>query len=139
MEFKCVGTGEKSWSPTEEQLSAWKKAYPGVTLDVELFKMAAWLDANPARRKTAKGMARFVVNWLNSSQNRSANGGRRHYDSPPDYSDALPRSTVATNTAELRLAIERAVRAEHPDWNWSQVRIECAKRFNEKMAGITPA
>ncbi len=30
--------------------------------------MRAWLDSNPTRRKTRRGIERFINNWLSRSQ-----------------------------------------------------------------------
>ena len=32
--------------------------------------MESWLDANPTKRKTARGIKSFVVRWLSKSQDR---------------------------------------------------------------------
>ena len=32
--------------------------------------MAAWAEANPTRRKTDKGVRRFVVGWLSKEQDK---------------------------------------------------------------------
>lgn len=71
MTFPCVGTGEKTWTPTQEDLDRWTEAYPALNIATELRQMEAWIQANPQRRKTVSGMPRFVVNWLNRSQNRA--------------------------------------------------------------------
>ena len=42
-----------------------KECYPLVDLNEELLKMRVWLLANPSKRKTNKGMPRFVNSWLN--------------------------------------------------------------------------
>ncbi len=56
---------------TEEQMTAWKEACPGVDVDTELKKMAAWIVSNPmAAPKTQIG--RFVNSWLAREQNKLA-------------------------------------------------------------------
>jgi hypothetical protein len=49
----------------DTDLTNWKAGYPGLAVEAELGKMRAWLDANPAKRKTRTGMRRFIVSWLN--------------------------------------------------------------------------
>ena len=44
------------------------KTYRNLNLDKELAKMALWLQANPRKRKSARGILRFLVNWLNKAQ-----------------------------------------------------------------------
>lgn len=56
-----------------EKIALWKETYPAVDIEQELRKMAAWSDANPARRKTKRGIGRFINSWLSREQDR---GGR---------------------------------------------------------------
>lgn len=51
-----------------DKLTLWREAYPAVDIEQELQKMRAWLDSNPTRRKTRKGIERFINNWLAKSQ-----------------------------------------------------------------------
>lgn len=60
---------------TAHQLAEWSKDFPGVSVLVELGKMRAWLSSNPTRRKTARGIPRFAVNWLSREQDRSRGVG----------------------------------------------------------------
>lgn len=55
------------------KIEQWKQAYPAVNVEQELQKMIAWLNANPARKRTRRGIERFVVSWLNRAQD---SGGR---------------------------------------------------------------
>ncbi len=50
--------------------------YPNILVGDELRKALAWLQANPTRRKTDRGMARFLVGWLNKSS------GQQHQVKP---------------------------------------------------------
>lgn len=65
---------EKSWALTQAQVDAWRDLYPGLEVIVACRKALAWTEANPAKRKTAKGMPAFLVNWLNREAN--SGGGR---------------------------------------------------------------
>jgi hypothetical protein len=53
------------WALPAKQLAAWVELYPALDVQLELNKAWAWVDANPSRRKTARGMPRFLVSWLN--------------------------------------------------------------------------
>lgn len=53
-----------SWELPLKKLNLWKRTYPAVGIESELAKAAAWLDANPTRRKTARGMPAYLVGWL---------------------------------------------------------------------------
>lgn len=81
---------------TESKASTWQELFPAVDVRQELNKMRAWSDANPSKRKTKRGVERFIVNWLSREQDRggskSASSGRQ-----------------ITNTFQ-------GLRAELPDW-----------------------
>ena len=49
---------------TRQQADGWREAFPAVDVDGCLRAQRAWLDANPDRRKTVRGMPRFIVSWL---------------------------------------------------------------------------
>lgn len=79
------------------KIADWEAAYPAVDVRQELLKMIAWLNSNPQRRKTKRGIASFVNNWLSKEQDR---GGRyrigtqateiQQTEPPrPDYLDIL--------------------------------------------------
>ena len=64
----------KSYSVSKEQVSEWSKAFPGVLVKTELRKFKVWLDANPTRKKTERGIRRAIVGWLERAQNSSRGG-----------------------------------------------------------------
>lgn len=56
-----------------EQLHEWKSLYPAVDVMQQLRSMRGWLDANPTRRKTIRGIKAFVVRWLSKEQDQGGN------------------------------------------------------------------
>lgn len=56
----------------EHQAWMWKELFPDVNVEIELKKMQAWSDANPGKRKTARGVKAFIVNWLSREQKGAA-------------------------------------------------------------------
>lgn len=67
----------------------WKKLYPSVDILKELRKMLGWLEANPTRQKTAKGIKRFVAAWLAKEQDKAPPKKNSSYDI--DELEALSR------------------------------------------------
>jgi hypothetical protein len=58
---------KKAWiGIADEDIKFFKDTYPAVNIETELKKMAAWLLANPEKRK--KNYRRFITNWLNRTQ-----------------------------------------------------------------------
>jgi uncharacterized protein YdaU (DUF1376 family) len=65
----------------DDQMSMWSTAYPNTNVEGELAKMSTWLDANPSKRK--KQYKRFINAWLNRSNEKGTNDGKRtEYDEP---------------------------------------------------------
>lgn len=62
-----------SYDVPQSKIEKWSVAYPGVDVQQELRKMGAWLDSNPTRGKTRRGIDRFINNWLSKEQDK---GGR---------------------------------------------------------------
>lgn len=64
---------------SEDDIEDWKELYPAVDVMQELRKMKGWLDSNPTRRKTARGIRRFINSWLSRAQDQSGSGpGRKN-------------------------------------------------------------
>jgi len=53
----------------EDDVAEWQALFPGVDVPQSLRNQAAWLHANETRRKTQRGIRRFITNWLTSDQN----------------------------------------------------------------------
>lgn len=58
---------------SEKQISEWENLYPAVDIMQDLRSMKGWLDANPTKRKTKRGILRFVAGWLSRTQDRGGN------------------------------------------------------------------
>ena len=70
------------------KIEGWEKAYPAVDIKQELHKMAAWLESNPQRKKTGRGIDRFINTWLSKEQDRGGiyrNAQRQQAPKAGDY------------------------------------------------------
>jgi hypothetical protein len=65
------------WQPTDEDVLAWQQAYQNIDVFQELDAMSCWCEANPSKRKTPRGIKRFVNAWLSRADK---SGG-----SPPQF------------------------------------------------------
>ena len=98
------GTG---YSVSVEQCQEWAGLYPAVDVIQQLRNMRGWLDANPAKRKTKRGINAFIVRWLAKEQDK---GGTQ----PAQYSRAAkPGYGVQGHHDELnpleRAAVDRVM------------------------------
>lgn len=66
---------------TEEQCQEWAELYPSVDVPQQLRNMRGWLSSNKERRKTKRGIVRFITGWLSREQDRGhSSGGERRRD-----------------------------------------------------------
>lgn len=59
---------------SEEQCQEWAGLYPAVDVIQQLRNMKGWLIGNPDRKKTRRGIVRYITGWLAREQNH---GGSR--------------------------------------------------------------
>lgn len=71
---------------SQEQCQEWAGLYPAVNVIQQLRQMRGWLDANPTKRKTKRGVNRFIIGWLARTQDK---GGDKHHgaDIQPAFSE----------------------------------------------------
>lgn len=65
-----------------EKITMWKDTYPAVDVEQELRKMGAWCDSNPTRRKTRRGVEKFINNWLSRTQDSGGTKGQKGVSEP---------------------------------------------------------
>jgi len=66
----------------QSQVAAWAQLYPAVDIEQELRNIKGWVDANPRKRKTRRGINAFLNSWLTRTQNKNSSsikpqGGNR--------------------------------------------------------------
>jgi len=91
--FPCDGP-TKGWRVTRDVFVSLQEAFSTVDVVAEIRRAYEWILANPDRRKTAKGMRRFLFNWLS----RAVDGRRSTSRAPPGpvLSDLERRNLEAT-------------------------------------------
>lgn len=75
------------FSVTESLISEFEALYPAVNVRQALRNQRGWLLSDLRRRKTARGIKKFITGWLAKDQYRGGNRGR---DSPPRIQDLPP-------------------------------------------------
>lgn len=62
---------DKSLHPiTQSEIDDWQELFPAVDVQGELREMVAWAKANAAKRKTKRGVEKFIVSWLMKEQDK---------------------------------------------------------------------
>jgi hypothetical protein len=70
-----TNTGEE-YPIYQNDIDRWSEQFPAVNVVQALRSMQAWCDANPSRRKTSRGVKRFVAGWLEREQNKGGSYSR---------------------------------------------------------------
>lgn len=72
-----------SYGVVTAHVQEFKKLYPRVDVEQALRSMRAWCISNPEKRKTSRGVLRFINTWLSREQDK---GGTRETHQRPDNS-----------------------------------------------------
>ena len=90
---------DKSEHPIfQEQVHEWAALYPAVDVIQQLRNMKGWLDANPTKRKTKRGIQKFINGWLAREQDKGSHpqrpttGGGSGDGQREDWSNFQPSS-----------------------------------------------
>ncbi len=85
----------------ESEVEAWKELYPVVNIEQELRNMKGWLNANPTKRKTKKGINRFMNSWLSREQDKGyINKGGENVGKYGNRIQFTPKKCGEKNTRE---------------------------------------
>lgn len=68
-----------------ENIAVYKRLYPAVDVEQALRNMIGWCMGNPTRRKTRRGVKRFITGWLSGDQDEGKT--RRPSNQPRQYAD----------------------------------------------------
>ena len=75
----------------QKDIDEWKELYPAVDIMQELRKMKGWCNDNPVRRKTKRGIRKFIGIWLSKQQDKGY---------PHKYSEECKSSLEVKKTLE---------------------------------------
>jgi len=69
-----LNTGEE-YGVTQSNVCEWSELYPAVDVMQCLRNMKGWLMANKSKRKTIRGINKFIITWLQKEQDRGGTHG----------------------------------------------------------------
>jgi hypothetical protein len=73
-EFPVTANGGKPWPLTRDHLSELSQTFDTLNVLAECKKALGWINADRSRRKTPRGMPRFLHGWMSRANDRG--GGR---------------------------------------------------------------
>lgn len=141
LQFPVVGkkVNEKFWCLYQNFVDQYSELYPKLDILAECKAAYAWIISNESRRKTARGMKKFLNGWFERSNNRKnePRGSpppetKRQCDNIPDpFLDAgKPSDEELRKEYELQMAhFQNCI--DHPDPNHdvTQWTFESVKKF----------
>ena len=68
--IELILNDKSSYPIYQSDIEQWQGLYPAINVLQQLRAMSGWLDANPTRRKTRKGIRRFINSWLAREQDK---------------------------------------------------------------------
>lgn len=68
---------------TQAYIDEMAQLYPAVDILQEFRKMRGWCDANPAKRKTQRGIKAFINRWLSNEQDKGGTFRQQRPAQPP--------------------------------------------------------
>lgn len=82
------------WRPTEALFAEYVRLYPNVDVKQQFNVMRSWCLSNPKKRKTKRGITRFVNSWLTKEQDKgyrrpADNGSYQQRQSESGYSQDI--------------------------------------------------
>ena len=87
---------------TKAQCQEWASLYPAVDVIQQFRNMKGWLKANPTRRKTKRGINKFINGWLSKEQDRARPSG------PGNAQKSLrPEPDVSADARNMRKLYEQ--------------------------------
>lgn len=86
---------------SQTDVDEWVALYPAVDVVQQLRNMRGWLLSNPTKRKTQKGIRRFITGWLAKEQDRG--GSVRASPGPqPGFRAGVSRQGAVDTTGQAR-------------------------------------
>jgi hypothetical protein len=81
----------------------WSELYPKLDILNESRRALAWVLADPMRKKTARGMKRFLTGWFGRSSDRTRGGSQstNNGDSRPGSFDGVDPSLFDRKSKEV--------------------------------------
>jgi hypothetical protein len=108
LEFQVVGADGQMWRLTEAQVSEFERLFPTVNVRQEMRAALAWVRANPGRRKTGRGMLKFLTGWVTRATD-SGRPSRLPVVSEPIRRDARGHEPPCRTITECNRRLEQEI------------------------------
>jgi len=69
--YKLILKDGTNFDITEDMFSFYSQAYPHLDIHEQFRLMVSWCFSNDAKRKTRRGIKRFINSWLSGAKNKN--------------------------------------------------------------------
>jgi hypothetical protein len=100
--FKVSGKDAAEWALPQSFHEKLTAAFPAVDSMAQYAKVDLWAEANPAKRKTPRGMKAFLLRWFEKAQNDAGRAGpaKQALESFAERDARLKREAEARKSAD---------------------------------------
>ncbi len=90
------------WRPDQTLFAEYVRLYPNVDVKQQFNEMRGWCISNPAKRKTKRGVKRFVNGWLSRAQDKGypSRQSRNSAGAGDYYSESIARMMEESKVRE---------------------------------------
>ena len=96
------------WKPSQALFAEYVRLYPNVDVKQQFNEMRGWCISNPQKRKTRRGVARFVNSWLSREQDRG-------YKKTPNNEAGYPQNKAEAEKSGYNRALFERLESESRD------------------------
>jgi hypothetical protein len=88
LDFPVIGS-PRPWPLVASKVAEYRATFVGLEVEAVLRRARQWCIDNPTRRKTSRGMPKFLFGFLERAQNRGAGGSGGHFPPPAPLDERL--------------------------------------------------
>ena len=85
----------------QTMINEWIELYPNVDVMQELRNMKGWCNSNPTKRKTTRGILRFITGWLSREQDKP-NFNKQNIELPAWYDQTTDDTIQDVSDEEIK-------------------------------------
>ena len=106
--YSILLENEEEYLISSDTINEYKKVYTLIDVESELLKMKVWSLSNPTKRKTSRGITRFINGWLNraNQETKDKQSSLKKEKPVPDWYDKYQTELVTGKSKEVELSDE---------------------------------
>ena len=100
------GKDVREWPLVQSKIDEYRESFPGINVEAECRKARQWCIDNPTKRKTFKGMPKFLSGWMGRAQDNLRLSPRNSADPPKQREQLMTDEEIAEFARKAREAAQ---------------------------------